>query len=70
MAVVPHYDKWTEAKDLADEISGSCTVFGIAEDSAILLDEGHCRALGAARSMVRATGEERPLEPGDRFELP
>jgi cyanophycinase len=70
IAVVPHYDRWTEARDLADAIAGSCTVFGIAEDSAVLLDEGHCRALGAARSMVRATGKERPLEPGDRFELP
>jgi cyanophycinase-like exopeptidase len=70
IAVVPHYDRWAEAKDLADGIAGSCTVYGIAEDSAVLLDEGHGRALGASRSMVRVAGNERPLAPGDRFELP
>jgi cyanophycinase len=69
IAVVPHYDYWTEAESLADEIAGSCTVFGIAEDSAVLLDEGHGRALGAAASNMRSAGARRWLRPGDRFEL-
>jgi len=70
IAVVPHYDRWVESRDLADEIASACTVFGIAEDSAVLLDEGHGRALGAARSLIRAGDTERALAPGDRFELP
>jgi cyanophycinase len=69
MAVVPHFDRWVEANDLAAEIAASCTVLGIAEDSAILLDERHGRALGASRSCVRTSEAERWLEPGDRFEL-
>jgi len=69
IAVVPHYDRWAEAQGLADGIAASCTVFGIAEDSAVLLDDKHGRALGAAPSMVRTAGNERSLEPGDRFEL-
>ena len=70
MAVVPHFDAWVEAEQLTAEISPSCTVFGIAEDSAVLLDEGHGRALGAAHTFVVAESGRRRLEPGDRFELP
>jgi cyanophycinase-like exopeptidase len=70
IAVVPHYDRWVEAEALADEIAGSCTVLGVAEDSALLLDEGQGRALGAERSCVRETSRAvRWLSPGDRFEL-
>jgi cyanophycinase-like exopeptidase len=69
MAVVPHFDRWVEAEQLTVEIASSCTVFGIAEDSALLLDEGHGRALGATHSFVVEAGERRRLEPGDRFEL-
>ncbi len=70
MAVVPHYDLWVEADDLAREIEGSCTVFGIAEDSAVLLDEGHGRTLGARASCVRGAGRDmRWIEPGEKFEL-
>jgi cyanophycinase len=69
IAVVPHFDRWTEAEDLANEIASSCTVLGIAEDSAILLDERHGRALGAGRSCVRSGGTDRWLSAGDRFEL-
>jgi len=70
MAVVPHYDRWEEAERLADEIAPSCTVFGIAEDSAVLLDEGHGRALGRGDALVRLGEERRILAPGDLFELP
>ncbi|MFY9586918.1 MAG: Type 1 glutamine amidotransferase-like domain-containing protein [Actinomycetota bacterium] len=70
IAVVPHYDYWTEADDLARAIEGSCTVFGIAEDSAVLLDEGHGRTLGARPSCMRTSGEIRWIEPGEKFELP
>ena len=69
MAVVPHYDLWVEAGALAAEIASSCTVFGVAEDSAVLLDEGHGRALGAERSCVRTAEATRWLSPGERFEL-
>jgi cyanophycinase len=67
MAVVPHYDFWTEADDLAREIEGSCTVFGIAEDTAVLLDEGEGRVLGRAPSCIRGAGRTRWLAPGERF---
>ena len=70
MAVVPHYDRWEEAERLADDIAGSCTVLGIAEDSAILLDEGHGRALGRGSALIRERGGARSLSPGDRFEVP
>ena len=69
MAVVPHFDRWAEAEQLTAEIAPSCTVFGIAEDSALLLDEGHGRALGATESFVVAAGERRRVAPGDHFEL-
>ena len=70
IAVVPHYDRWAEADDLAHAIEGSCTVFGISEDSAVLLDEGHGRTLGARASCVRTSSDMRWLEPGEKFELP
>ncbi len=70
IAVVPHYDFWTEADDLAREIESSCTVVGIAEDSAVLLDEGHGRTLGARESCVRTAGRIDWLQPGETFELP
>lgn len=69
-AVVPHFDRWEEAERLADEIAPSCTVFGIAEDSAVLLDEGHGRALGRGDALLRAGAEDRWFAPGDRFDLP
>ncbi|MCA1833609.1 MAG: Type 1 glutamine amidotransferase-like domain-containing protein [Actinomycetota bacterium] len=69
MAVVPHYDLWEEADGLAEEIESSCTVFGIAEDTAVLLDEGHGRVLGATRSCIRAAAVTRWIDPGGRFEL-
>ncbi len=69
MAVVPHYDFWAEADGLAAEIESSCTVFGIAEDTAVLLDEGHGRVLGAARSCIRRSGSMEWIAPGGRFEL-
>jgi cyanophycinase-like exopeptidase len=69
MAVVPHYDRWVEADALAGEIEASCTVFGIAEDTAFLMDEGHGRVLGATASCVRNNGATRWIQPGERFEL-
>jgi cyanophycinase len=68
-AVVPHYDRWVEADDLARGIEDSCTVFGIAEDTAVLLDGGHGRVLGARASCIRTDEGVRWLEPGSRFEL-
>jgi len=70
MAVVPHYDRWSEAERLMEEIAASCAVFGISEDSAILLDERHGRALGAGPSCLRAGGRATWFQAGDRFEIP
>jgi len=70
IAVVPHYDRWEESEQLAQEIAASCTVFGIAEDSAMLLDAGHGRTLGAGASCVRSRKTTRWLVAGDRFEVP
>lgn len=70
MAVVPHYDLWAEAEALAAEIADSCTVFGIAEDTAVLLDERHGRVLGSGSSCLRTRAGTRWLSLGDRFELP
>ena len=70
IAVVPHYDAWAEAESLAQEIAPSCAVFGIAEDTAVLLDEGHGRSLGRGSSCIRSASGTTWLRHGDRFELP
>ncbi|HEY8200630.1 MAG TPA: Type 1 glutamine amidotransferase-like domain-containing protein, partial [Actinomycetota bacterium] len=50
MAVVPHFDAWAEAEDLTAEICDSCSVFGIDEDTAVLLERGRARVAGAGRA--------------------
>lgn len=69
-AVVPHFDTWVEAQQLVDEIVGFCTVFGIDEDTAVLLDGGnaHVAGRGSAR-MFRADGSMTVCADGERFRL-
>jgi cyanophycinase len=68
-AVVPHFDRWPESERLARGIEGACAVFGIDEETAVLLDEGHARVAGRGRARLFADGAVRTFEPGARFEL-
>ena len=68
-AVVPHFDRWTESRGLVQEIETACTVFGIDEDTAVLLDEGHGRVAGKGSARLFATGSERVYDSGARFSL-
>ncbi|MHB8513592.1 MAG: Type 1 glutamine amidotransferase-like domain-containing protein [Actinomycetota bacterium] len=52
LAVVPHYDMWMEAPELAAEIATQCTVVGIDEDSAVLLHENEARVRGRGGAVV------------------
>lgn len=69
MAVVPHYDIWLEGADLALEIARECTVFGIDEDTALLLDEQHARIRGRGGVAVWSGGEATRHGDGSTFEL-
>lgn len=69
-AVVPHYDRWTEADGLVASIAGACTVFGIDEDTAVLLDGGRAHVAGAgAVHMFRDTTADH-YGTGRVFDLP
>ncbi|HVL33034.1 MAG TPA: Type 1 glutamine amidotransferase-like domain-containing protein [Actinomycetota bacterium] len=69
-AVVPHFDAWREASDLVRGIEGSCDVFGIDEDTAVLLDEGSgsVAGRGSARLFAR-DGTMTTYTTGERFLL-
>lgn len=69
-AVVPHYDRWDEAERLAAEVAGACRVFGIDEDTALLLQDGECRVAGAGTVRVVDRDEEQTYTSGARFDLP
>ena len=68
-AVVPHYDAWAEAEELTARISAGCSVFGIDEDTAVLLDDGDgmVAGRGAARLITGETVQTFPA--GERFSL-
>jgi cyanophycinase len=68
-AVVPHFDRWTESRRLAQEIEAACAVFGIDEDTAVLLDEGHGRVAGKGSARLFGTGAEQVYDAGARFSL-
>lgn len=70
IAVVPHFDAWPEAEALTAAIAYACEVFGIDEDTAILLDRGNARVLGRGRALLFRGAERRVFAAGDRFELP
>jgi cyanophycinase len=69
LAVVPHFDRWDEAEHLVAEIAGSCTVFGIDEDTALLLEDGNCRVAGAGTVRVIVDADERTYTAGMTFSL-
>lgn len=70
IAVVPHFDAWPEAEALVGAIADACEVFGIDEDTAVLLDEGHGRVLGRGGARLFRGGARAEYVPGDRFEVP
>ena len=70
LAVVPHFDAWPEAEELTAEILGGCSVIGIDEDTAVLLEgnRGRVAGRGSARRIER---QARTIHTaGDSFELP
>jgi cyanophycinase len=66
-AVVPHYDAWVEANRLATEIAGQCRVFGIDEDTALLLDETEAHVSGRGGVVVWTQEGTRRYSSGQRF---
>jgi cyanophycinase len=68
-AVVPHFDTWVEAQTLTDEIRDACTVFGIDEDTALLLDGAHARVAGRGSARVFDATNMNAYASGERFEL-
>ncbi|MCA1831030.1 MAG: Type 1 glutamine amidotransferase-like domain-containing protein [Actinomycetota bacterium] len=63
-AVVPHFDAWTEADQLVEKIVPACSVFGIDEDTAVLLAEGHATVAGKGSARLFRDGEIVPLGGG------
>jgi cyanophycinase len=70
MAVVPHFDAWAEAEDLTAEICDSCSVFGIDEDTAVLLERGRARVAGAGRARLIRGSRREEFMPGESFVVP
>jgi cyanophycinase len=68
-AVVPHYDRWREATRLTEEIVGACGVFGIDEDTAVLLDEGRGRVLGKGGVRLFSDGDVWRYVAGEHLDL-
>ncbi len=68
-AVVPHFDRWTEGPGLVEEIRTACAVFGIDEDTAVLLDESDGRVAGRGSATLFANVGERVYSDGERFTL-
>lgn len=64
MAVVPHFDAWHEAEALTAQISGSCDVFGVDEDTAVLLERGQARAVGRGVGRLFRGDDVKVLFPG------
>jgi hypothetical protein len=54
---------------LVEQIRAACTVFGIDEDTAVLLDEGHGRVAGRGGARVFEGTSERAYASGERFTL-
>lgn len=69
IATVPHYDIWLEGPQLAAEISPQCTVFGVDEDSALLLDETEALVRGRGGVVVWSESGARRYADGARFSL-
>jgi len=67
-AVVPHFDRWAEAEDLVASIGDACAVFGIDEDTAVLLVDGTARVAG--KGSVRLFRDGTPSEHGPGATIP
>lgn len=70
IAVVPHFDAWAEAGELTAAIANACEVFGIDEDTAVLIDRGHARVLGRGCVRLFRGAERRVFATGDTFDVP
>lgn len=68
-AVVPHFDGWTESRSLVEKIVTACNVFGVDEDTALLLEDGQALVAGKGEARLFARGTESRYGSGDRFEL-
>lgn len=68
-AVVPHYDAWEEADALVAGIRDACDVFGVDEDTAVLLDAGHAHVAGRGTATLFRAGGRAPFAAGQRFDL-
>lgn len=69
-AVVPHYDIWMEAPTLASEMAPECTVFGIDEDTALLLEEQGARVRGRGGVVVWTSAGPARYPDGSRLSVP
>ena len=69
MAVVPHFDAWNEAEVLTAQIAGSCRVFGIDEDTAVLLERGRARVAGRGVARFIRGGHWTLMMPGQEMDL-
>ena len=69
MAVVPHFDAWPEAETLTSQIAGACRVFGIDEDTAVLLERGHARVAGKGVARFIEGDAWNLLLPGQDLDL-
>lgn len=68
-AVVPHFDRWEEARRLVEEIAPACSVFGIDEDTAVLLNEGKGRVAGKGGARIFRDGAELHYGSGADFRV-
>lgn len=68
-AVVPHFDRWAEADGLVEQIAPACAVFGIDEDTAVLLEDGRARIAGAGSGRLFRDGASAVYQAGEAFDL-
>lgn len=68
-AVVPHFDAWSAGPVLAKEIAPQCRVFGIDEETALLLDETEAHVSGRGCVTIYDAGRVTRCASGERFRL-
>lgn len=69
MAVVPHFDAWNEAEYLTAQIAGSCRVWGIDEDTVVLLERGKAKVVGRGAARFIRGGHCTLMLPGHELDL-
>lgn len=67
LAVVPHFDAWAEADGLTEQIADACTVLGVDEETALLLDGDAAHVAGRGQVRVFRDGAFEPHAAGSRF---